>query len=306
MADDLASPEILKLNRQYGAFGRIAFREGPGGFTIAVLANQRGSCEICLHGGQVLSYRPIGHAAVIWRSAHAVYEPGKAIRGGIPVCWPWFGPHPERKDLPAHGFARTMDWKIAGTEYSNEKSELRLVLRDTPETLAVWPHRFELELHVILGDNLRVRLTAKNTGDDDFTFTEALHGYYMVRQIADVCVMGLEGAKFTDSLVPGSAPQTEENPIVFRAETDRIYSDDGEVVISDPGIGRELVLSKSGSGSTVVWNPWIAKSQRMSDFGDDEYLRMLCVEQANIGDAAVTLAPGKSHTLSLSINVDLK
>ncbi len=306
MADDLASPEILELNAKFGAPGRIAFREGPGGFTVAVLACQRGSCEVCLHGGHVLSYRPIGHAPVIWRSACSLYEPGKPIRGGIPVCWPWFGAHPDRKDLPAHGFARISEWTIAGTEYSNDKSELRLVLRDTPETRAIWPHPFELELHVILGETLTLRLTSKNIGSEPFKYTEALHGYYTVRQIADVCVMGLEGSKFTDSLVPGSAPQSEDSPIVFRAETDRIYSDNGEVVISDPGIGREILLTKSGSGSTVVWNPWIAKSHRMPDFGDDEYLRMLCVEQANIGDAAITLPPGKSHTITLTIRSDLK
>ena len=306
MADDLASPEILALNARYGARGRIAFREGPGGFTVAVLACQRGSCEVCLHGGHVLSYRPIGHAPVLWLSAHSLYEPGKPIRGGIPVCWPWFGACPGRDDLPMHGFARLCEWSIVGTEYSNEKSDLRLVLRDTPETRAVWPHAFELELHVILGDTLTLRLTSRNTGGEPFTYTEALHGYYAVRQIADVCVMGLEGAEFSDRLSPDPAPLTEESPVVFRAETDRIYSDDGEVVVSDPGIGRDIVLTKSGSASTVVWNPWIAKSRRMADFGDDEYLRMLCVEQANVGDAAITLPPGKSHTLALTIRPDLK
>ncbi len=298
---------IADLNRQFGTPGRVAFREGPGGFTVAALANPRGGCEVALYGAHVLSYRPVGHTPVLWLGKEAVFKPGLPIRGGIPVCWPWFGPHPDDPARPIHGFARTRTWQVLATEYSGEQTEMRLGLACDEATRALWPHAFELSLRVVLADALRLELTTRNCDTHPFTFTQALHSYFLVRQVMDVTVRGLEQTRYRDCLAPRAGLQLQEGPIVIRSEVDRVYqSTESECVISDPGIGRQIILTKRGSRTTVVWNPWIEKSKRLTDFGDLDYLRMLCVETANADDDDVTLAPGAHHTLALTLRADLK
>jgi glucose-6-phosphate 1-epimerase len=299
-------PDIATLNTRFGARGRIAFRAGENGLPIAALAGVTGSCEVSLYGGHVLSYRPAGHLPVLFMSKSSRFEPGKPIRGGIPVCWPWFGPHPTDPALPAHGFARIVPWRLAATEYTSRSAEIRLALDDTAETRGWWPHRFSLTLRVALENALKVELTTRNTDTHPFTFSEALHSYFGVRQIMDVILRGLEGAAFTD-VVTGAAGRPQETPLVIRQEVDRVYAGtEAECVIDDAGLERQIVVAKRGSRTTVVWNPWIDKAKRLPDFGDEEYTRMVCVETANAGANAITLEPGKSHTLAAVISADAK
>ena len=190
-----ASYDIQELNRAFGVAGRIAFRPGPCGEPIAVLVEEHGACEVALYGAHVLSYRPTGHSPVLWMAKDFMATPpGKAIRGGIPVCWPWFGAHPEGAGA-AHGFARTSRWNLLRTDYDSYSTALTLVLEDTPETRALWPHRFHLELSVRVGANLKVTLAAENTGAEPFTMTEALHAYFRVKDIREAKVSGLDGVR---------------------------------------------------------------------------------------------------------------
>jgi glucose-6-phosphate 1-epimerase len=159
---------------------------------------------------------------------------------------------------------------------------------------------------VVLDAALRVELTTLNTDASPIHLTQALHTYFHVRQIMDIAIRGLEGAPHYDSLThTTSLPQNV--PIVIRSEVDRVYTDTtSDCVINDPGLGRQIVIGKRGSRSTVVWNPWIDKSKRMPDFGDDEYTRMVCVETTNARDDAITVAPGQKHTLMQTLRVDMK
>ncbi len=299
-------PDVPLLNKRFGTAGRVAFREGPGGLPLAAIANKHGSAEISLYGGQVLSYRPAGHLPVLFVSRESAYTPGKPIRGGIPVCWPWFGPHPEDAALPLHGFARLLRWHLTAVEYGAENTEIRLCLLDDDRTRAFWPHAFELTLRVVLDASLRIELTTHNTDTRPFVLTQALHTYFSVRQIMDIAIRGLEGAAYYDCLTRADGiPQ--DGPIIIRGEVDRVYGGTAsDCVISDPGLGRQILIGKRGSRSTVVWNPWIDKSKRMPDFGDDEYTRMVCIETANARDDAVTVEPGQKHTLMQTLRADMK
>ena len=296
-------PDIDILNQRFGAPGRIAFRSGEAGLPIVALANRFGACEVSLYGGHVLGYRPVGLGPVLFVSKSSLYEPGKPIRGGIPVCWPWFGPNPD-KALPLHGFARIQQWDLCATEYTSDVTELRLALSDSELTRRLWPFAFELNLRVWLDQRLNLELTTVNRDTQPFTLTQAFHPYLCVRNIMDAAVYGLDQAPFTDRLTGLAGKQ--EGPLTIRAETDRLYTPASpECVLHDTGLGRALAVTFSGTQRLVVWNPWIDKARAMADFGDDEYTRMLCLEPANAADGAITLAPGEQHTLSLSLQATL-
>ena len=296
-------PDIAILNQRFGAPGRIAFRSGEAGLPIAALVSRFGACEVSLYGGQVLSYRPTGHGPVLFLSKAAVYEPGKAIRGGIPLCWPWFGPGPAPA-LPSHGFARLQQWDIGGTEYSNDATELRLSLGDSDLTRRLWPFAFELRLRVCLDQKLSLALTTVNRDRQPFTFTQAFHPYLRVRNVMDVAVHGLDQAAFADALTGQTG--THAGALNIRAETDRLFTPAAPAcVLHDAGLGRALAMTFSGARRLMVWNPWVEKSRALNDLGDDEYTRLLCLEPANAADDAVTLAPGESHTLSLALQATL-
>lgn len=296
-------PDIPLLNQRFGAPGRIAFRTGTAGLPIVALVNAYGTCELSLYGGQVLSYRPTGHVPVLFTSKAAVYEPGRPIRGGIPVCWPWFGPSADTAH-PPHGFARLMQWGLQTTEYSSDVTEVRLTLSDSEFTRRIWPYAFEVELRVWLDQRLNVALTTVNRDTRPFSFSQAFHPYFLVRQITETTVRGLDKAPYTD-LLTGQAG-VQEGLLDIRSETDRVFMPAApECVLHDAGLSRAIAVAFTGARRIVVWNPWIDKGRAMPDFGDDEYLRMLCLEPANTADDAVTLAPGARHTLAFAVQATL-
>ncbi len=298
--------ELSDLNAQLGIPKHVAFVLGPGGLPTAEVQNDHATATISMYGGQVLAYQPHGTAPVLWASKHSYYQPGKAIRGGIPVCWPWFGPHPTDSELPAHGFVRTSQWAISGTRAAADgATEVRLELSDAEQTRALWPHSFHLELIVVVGPVLSVELVVRNTGEQQLTYTGALHSYFTVSDITNIAIDGLDGVQYIDQLQPG--PRfIQKGAIAISSETDRIYLDTaGTCVIEDAGLGRRISIGKAGSRSTVVWNPWVAKAQRMRDFGDEEYREMVCIETTNAADDRVTVPEGGTSRLQATIAVEL-
>ncbi len=283
---------------------------GRGGLPEIHLQNSHGRCEICLMGAHVLSYVPQGHREVLFLSEKSEYSPvGKAIRGGIPLCWPWFGPaDPSR--IPgaatAHGFIRQEMWQLASWQESQEATEVVLEARDTEATRKVWPYAFRVSLRVSLGAQLTLALTTVNEGSQPFSYEEALHTYYAVGDCRALSIQGFQGCEFRDK-APATPPAPNPQPgeITITEETDRVYFHcPGEAVILDPVMGRRIRIQKEGSDTGVVWNPWIAKSRRMPDFGDEEYRNMVCVENANVDYDGRRLAPGESHVLQVRIGVE--
>ncbi|OGV59138.1 MAG: D-hexose-6-phosphate mutarotase [Lentisphaerae bacterium GWF2_52_8] len=298
---------IADLNQRAAIPGHLNFVEGPGGLPVAEISNGHCKAAVSIYGAHVMSFHPKGAAPVLWMSAQSYFTEGKPIRGGIPLCWPWFGLHPTDSSKPGHGFARIMRWNLAETAAEADgSSKIVLTLSESEETFALWPHPFTLELTVIAGKELRVSLSMRNTGETPFTCTAALHTYFEVGKIEEVSVEGLDKCRYIDTVGGTRIEKLQKGPVTFDSETDRIYLEtSADCRIDDPGLKRSILIKKHGSKSTVVWNPWVEKSKRMPDFGDEEYHGMLCVETCNAapGDE-VTLKPGVAHKLEALIKVE--
>ncbi|HMM46812.1 MAG TPA: dihydroxy-acid dehydratase [Thiobacillaceae bacterium] len=290
--------------------GQLSFRLGAGGLTYADIDNHGGRATICLQGAHVVSYRPKSQPApVVWVSDAAKFAPGKSIRGGAPVCWPWFGAHDSAPDYPAHGFARTVDWEVIGSRKRNDaRTEISLQLVENTQTRAQWPHPSRLTLTIVVGDKLELQLSTTNTGDAPFRIGEALHTYFHVSDVGAVHVLGLEGCDYHDK-TDGFARKTQRGDVAFTGEVDRVYVDaPGDCVIVDPGFKRRVRISKTGSASTVVWTPWAEKAEKMGDLGrgrsGEGWREMVCVESGNAMDNLVTVAPGATHTMVATYSVE--
>ena len=290
---------IDSLNQQYGLTGALHFVQGRAGLPEAEIQTAQASARVALHGAQVLAWQPAGAQPVIWVSKAAVFEPGLPVRGGVPVCWPWFG---AREGLPMHGFVRTRLWQVRATSMDAAgQVVLRLGLQDDADTRALWDHAFDLELVVTVGATLTMALITRNTGDRPLTITDALHTYFFVGDIHQTTVQGLDGCDYLDK-VQNFDRAKQSGAVEFVGETDRIYvNTTADCVIDDRVQQRAIRVSKTGSSSTVVWNPWREKT--FADMAAGEYQQMLCVETCNAGPDQVTLAPGRSHTLGTCIHL---
>jgi glucose-6-phosphate 1-epimerase len=290
------SPDEL---RRWEIPGLARFANGPGEMVRLEVTSRLAEAHVYLHGAHITHYRPAGQSAVIFTSEESKYAPDKAIRGGVPVIFPWFGPHAERKDLPMHGFARTMEWEVEALEKRHDETielVLRLVADDV--TREVWPHDFVLRHRIFIGRHLEMALEVENWSKGPLTFQEALHTYLAVRDVRQARVTGLAGIEYLDK-VEGFRRQTQEaEPIAITGETDRVYlNTTGVCIVDDPVGDRKLRVSKEGSATTVVWNPWVEKAKAFTDFGDDEWPKMLCIETANAFENTITLGPGEAHVM---------
>lgn len=278
--------DILDLNRRFGAAGRIAFREGPGEGAIVALVAPKAVCEVALHGGQVLSYRPLGHRDALYLSPLADFSAGKAIRGGIPICWPWFGAAPAGypPGSPAHGFARRALWHPVESEYSANETALTLELTDTEATDPAFPFPYRLRLTITLGDCLTLDLQTRNRGEVPFTFGEALHAYLRLGDARQARLQGIDNRLITFSDETG-IDTVFPQPDVLAA-------------LEDPILERTVAVAADEAAAVVVWHPPLDHA-----FGDlplEAPRHFVCVEPANPHHTGgqITLAPGESHTLT--------
>jgi glucose-6-phosphate 1-epimerase len=297
--------DISALEERFGIAGEVSFTEGPNGMPVIEISNAKSMGSIGLQGAQLLTWAPMSQELVVWLSPLAKFGPGKAPRGGVPVCWPWFGPHGSEPTFPAHGFARTSAWEVIEAEALEDGSNrLGFRLIRTEASYAQWPHATPLEIRYTLGEALDIELTTRNETDQPVPLGEALHTYFMVSDVRNVRVTGLEGCEYLDK-VDGGRRKRQEGPISFGGETDRIYlGTAAECRIEDPGLKRRIRIEKLGSRSTVVWTPWEEKARKLGDFEGDGYLRMLCVESANAADDLLSLAPGEEHRLWVRYSVE--
>ena len=251
-------------------------------------------------GAQVLTWTPWEQQPVLWVSPLATFEPGVAVRGGVPVVFPWFGAglHGDRR--PAHGFARTAAWQRVGL--ADEVANVGLLVvrhRLTSEGFDSAPFSAEL-VSEFARDHLRVSLTVTNTGSADFSYEEALHTYLAVSDVTRISLEGLDGCRCTDKVTGGE--QVQAGPVRFTGETDRLYSHTGDVVVDDPDWNRRIRVSKEGSAVTVVWNPGAARGAAIADVGQN-WAGFVCVEAANTGDRTVTVPSGGTHTLTQTLRL---
>ena len=291
---------VQELNQEFGN-SEIRFYTDSHGMDCAELNNPLGKAEISLHGAHLMSFIPKGQEAVLWMSEKSYFESGKPIRGGIPICWPWFGGHPCDSNMPSHGFARIFSWEpIASGNCDDGATFLELAL--TPGLISdeFRINDFLVKLRVEVSSKLSAALIIDNCSDKDLSYSAALHSYFNISDISNITISGLDGKPFIDTL--DDTKHVQKGDISFAAETDLVYLDTEDIcIIDDPGLKRKIKISKVGSRSTVVWNPWEAKAQRMPDFGDNEYHNMVCVETCNAETDARTLAPNECHTLQVII-----
>lgn len=299
------STSISELNSRFALPDLLSFQEGPGGLTVANVTSPQGEAMISLSGGHVMSWHPTGEKPVLWLSGFAKFAPNKSIRGGVPVCWPWFGPHATESSFPGHGFARTVPWNVVATEATAEGVvSLTLELEQPEASRAQWPHASRARLTVSVGRELGLSLATRNLGGEAFVLGEALHTYFAVGDIRQAPIMGLAGCTYVDK-VDGSTRKVQEGAIAIGSEVDRVYVDtEADCAIEDASLGRRIRIRKSGSRSTVVWNPWSAKAEKMGDFGPDGHLGMVCVESGNALENVVNLAPGAEHVMNCVVSVE--
>lgn len=295
---------IDALNATHGQPGQLWFDAGPGGLPFIHIHNAHAQARISLYGGQVLSFQPHAHTDLLFLSEQALYQNGKAIRGGVPVCWPWFGPDPQALGRPNHGFARTRLWSLLATGHTpTGAARITLGLTDAPDTRALWPHAFELTLDITVGTTLELGLTTRNTGTAPFDITQALHTYLAVSDSAQATVHGLDGCSYIDNATGAhGALRQQAGSVRFEAEVDRIYTGaPAELALVDSAGARTLHLSSAGSQTAVVWNPGATVAARLADLPSGGERHFVCVETANAANDVITVPPGGEHRLSVTI-----
>jgi glucose-6-phosphate 1-epimerase len=273
------------------AWSRVAPRRQ--GLPRLVLPHHSGArVELYLQGAHVASWiQPNGEEA-LFMSSQSRFAHGEPIRGGIPVVFPQFanlGP------LPGHGLVRTRSWSVidSGTDAAGA-AYARLKFASDDATRALWPHAFEAELTVSLDEALAMRLSIANLDGEAFSFQSALHTYFRVDDIHGVSIEGLDGRRYLDRTAEGAERVAPPTPLRIRERVDRVYVNAPDrLVIRDASSGRVIEVVKQGFADAVVWNPWAEVARSMPDFGEDEYLRMVCLEPANVA-SPVRLQPGES------------
>lgn len=294
----------IELNRRYQDQDVVSFKELSNGFVVANIENPHASATIAMQGAHLMRFQPKGNAPLIWLSPEARLEEGRSIRGGVPICWPWFGPHGSEGRFPAHGFARTVPWRLNQLHtLTNGETRLEFELVWNPPARKMWPYDCTVRHIITIGSKLRHELVTSNHDSKAMEVGQALHTYFQVADVRKTRLIGLEGCDYLDK-VNAMQRKHQSGPVTVNREVDRIYLDTPpSYEIIDKGMARRIVIRTQGSRSTVVWNPWLEKARQMGDLGLDGHLNMLCVETANAAHDRVVVAPGSQHRLSAEYSV---
>ena len=282
--------------------GRVAFMDGRGELPMLEVITKWSTAAIYLHGAQVVHFKKKDEPQLLFLSQCSRFDQDHPIRGGIPVIFPWFG---HREGMGQHGFARVKTWEVKEVAPAADGSvSVRFCLPEAPEASAYPP--FTVDYNVNVSDALRLELLVTNTSDrDTLIFENCLHTYFEVGDVSAVSISGLKGVKYLDKVENFREKSESNDAIRISSEVDRVYLNTATpVIIDDPKLGRKIRIDKKGSLSTVVWNPWLTKAQQMPDFGNDEYLQMLCVESGNVGPQAVKLAPQATAKLNVKLSTE--
>jgi len=292
---------VEQLNKTYGVPDAVKFVEGENGFIKAVLTNAQhhSSAEIFLFGAHVSSWKTKS-GEHLFMSDKTVFEHGKPLRGGIPICWPQFstsGP------IQNHGFARNVTWEIASAAREGDNSSVSLRLNDNEATRKIWNHSFSAIFTVKLSNKLNLSLHIKNQGSAPFSFTGAMHSYFSVSDIQNVSVTGLKGLVYIDKTKSNARETEQRQAITINQEVDRIYvAANSELTLVDSGTNSSIKFERSELPEVVVWNPWTQKAKAMADLGEHNYDKFVCVELGRI-EHPCELGPGQEWTGTQSLEV---
>jgi glucose-6-phosphate 1-epimerase len=294
------------LQRRLGVSGLVKFEQGSGGLGRIAVKSGLASAEIYLYGAHITGFQPHGAAPVLFMSRRSVFDGHKPIRGGVPLVFPWFGPRADMPELPLHGFARTRVWEVESCD-ARANGSVRIVLTTSNDesTQKLWPHPFTIRFIVVVSNVLDMTLEVRNLSREAVQFEEALHTYLAVSDVRQISLEGLAGADYVDRTDGEKRKHQPEGDIKFTGETDRVYySTAARVTVRDPEMKRSIVVEKSRSGATVVWNPWTDKATAMTDLGGDQWPQMVAVETANARECKVELPGGGIHRMGTRISVE--
>jgi glucose-6-phosphate 1-epimerase len=298
LTDHFAIPDVLR------------FEQNEHGLFRAAITTPSCTAELYLQGAHLTRWQPTGHEPVLFLSGGSLFEPGNAIRGGIPVIFPWFGPRTanacsERTDGPSHGFARTQEWLLAFAAVAGDDLHLTLTLGPSDVSRGFGFDHFQVACNFILGAELRVQLSVANQGSAPLCYEEALHTYLQVADAEHVELIGLTDTDYLDKTDGMARKHQKESPLILTGETDRPYLNTmNPVTLDDPTLQRRITVDKSNSRTTVIWNPWSTLSAKLADMEPEGWRTMTCVETANVGENAITLAAGEHHTMEAHLFVD--
>ena len=294
-----------ELNKKFSINDQLHFVQKSSGIIVAEITSQFSRVTISTYGAQVLSYLPEGEVEdVLFLSEKAIYGEGKAIRGGIPVCWPCFSDDDSGFDLPAHGFARNQVWQVIATKLSEDGSvTISLALGHTDATMAIWPYEFSLVLEVVINDSLEIVLTTKNLSQESFTITQALHTYFNIRDIDDIEIVGLGKLQYLDKLTDFSE-KPQQGHVQVAGEIDRVYLTPPPTVnLTKTGFARDIVITSAGTETLVVWNPGKEITSLLSDVDATAYKNFICIETANAVVDKVLIDAGGHYSISAKYHV---
>jgi glucose-6-phosphate 1-epimerase len=288
----------LAESRRFEIPGAASVVEGNGGLQKVRITSPGAVGEIYLHGAHVTSWKPAGREEVLFLSSQSRWEHGRAIRGGVPICFPWFGTKADDPKAPAHGFVRTKAWQLESIAQAGDGVTVSMFTESDEDTKRWWPAEFHLAYRVTFASELRLELVVSNTGKTSLRFEEALHAYHRVGNILNTRVGGLDTVQYIDK-ADSDRKKIQHGEIAIVSETDRVYLNTIDAIkLEDPVLRRRTRVAKENSRTTVVWNPWVQKALSLSDFADDEWMQMICIETSNVSDFGVDLAPGQQHRMT--------
>jgi glucose-6-phosphate 1-epimerase len=292
-----------ELDHKFGIAGVAEVSEANGGMPRVRITSALGEGEVYLHGAHVTSWKPAGNDEVLFVSTKSRWQEGQAIRGGIPICFPWFRAKGDDRQAPAHGFARTKTWQIESIVQNEGRVSLSMFTESDEQTRRWWPGEFRLTHRVTFGPELQLELICRNTGTRSLRFEEALHTYNRVADVGQVRLQGLDTVRFLDN-TDSNKEKAQTGEVAITSQTDSAYMNTGSAVdLLDPGMRRRIRLHKENSLTTVVWNPWRESAVGLRDLGDGEWKQFLCVEASNILASTVGLDPGQEHKMTAVLSV---
>jgi glucose-6-phosphate 1-epimerase len=293
-----------ELDRRFGIPGVAQVSEGNGGLPRVRISGSFGQGEMYLHGAQVTSWKPAGSEELLFVSTESRWEEGQAIRGGIPICFPWFRAKVNDPHAPAHGVVRTKAWQLESIVETEAGVTVSMFTESDEHTRGWWPGEFRLVHRVTFGSALSLELVCTNTGATSLRFEEAHHTYNRVADVERVSLHGLDSVHFLDN-TESNKEKVQRGDVAIASQTDNAYLDTKSTIdLSDVNMRRRIRLTKTNSLTTVVWNPWREGAAGLPDLGDDEWRQFICVEASNILTAAIDLAAGQEHRMAAVLIVE--
>lgn len=292
---------ITSLTEHFAIPDVLSFHQTANGLIYADVTTPHATATVYLQGAHLTAWQPTGEQPVLFVSRKSDFEPGKPIRGGVPIAFPWFANRHDGKTGPSHGFARIQNWTLAFAALAGYDLHLTFTLSPTEMSRELGYDNFRLAYQLTIGRTLTMQLAVANDAPAPLLFEEALHTYYSVGDVHKVTVTGLEPTPFIDKTDNMREKPAAHAPLTFTGPTDRVYPDtEATCVLHDAASRRRITVAKTNSHTTVVFNPWKA----MADLGSDQWHEMLCVETVNAAANTVTLAPGTTHTMQAHISVE--